>query len=64
MWLSISSTVGNVPLKSAGKSFANSYSEIPIGSFMASKAYLANTLSFVLHMRMPIVGLSVSARNS
>ena len=58
---SISSILGNVPLKLSGKSLDSWYSDIPIGSLELSDAYFASILSFVLQINKPIVGLSFSS---
>ena len=57
---SISSILGNVPLKLSGKSLDSWYSDIPIGSLELSDAYFASILSFVLQINKPIVGASFS----
>ena len=57
---SISWIVGNVPLKFSGISLFNSYSEIPIGWLKFSIVYFAKISSLSLHIKRPIVGLSVA----
>ena len=52
---SISSILGNVPLKLSGKSLDSWYSDIPIGSLELSDAYFASILSFVLQINKPII---------
>lgn len=55
---SISSILGNDPLKSLGSNSFNSYSDIPIGKFVVSSVYCATTSFLFLQTNNPIVGLS------